>query len=504
MDSGMPSTLQAAVAASSLSDLSRNSFESSLRIRRRLSTSSRRILPLLIAIFALSDCFEFNANRAVAGDPLTDEQVQALTPAERGYHWLTNKAYGSGQITEAEFNEIWRAWPEELKRKAQMATAEERRKMAMSRYGLVDVPDQKSGPPLGAVEDADGRWASNCLSCHGGKIAGMAIPGLGNSHFAFQTLTEDSANIQRLLAGKKPASGGFGASMFSAGRSNGTTNAQVFSILLTSLRDNDLSNLTRQRRVKFKNHDLDAPPFWNVKKKSRLYIDGFVPKSHRVIMQFVLGRENSGETIQAWEDDFKDILAWIESLERPEYPWSIDRDLAQRGELLFNDSCAHCHGTYGPDGDYPELMVNIEEVGTDPVRLTGMPPEHRRFYRESWFGEYGKLDVIEEPEGYVAPPLDGVWASAPYFHNGSVPTLWHVMHPDERPAVWLRDEDGYDKLRVGLEVTEFDELPSGVEGAEARRYFNTGLKSKSASGHLFPNELSETEKQAVIEYLKTL
>ena len=96
-----------------------------------------------------------------------------------------------------------------------------------------------------------------------------------------------------------------------------------------------------------------------------------------------------------------------------------------------------------------------------------MPPEHRRFYRESWFGEYGKLDVVEEPDGYVAPPLDGIWASAPYFHNGSVPTLWHVLHPDERPAVWLRSEDGYDQQRVGLEVTDIRQAAGRSERARA-------------------------------------
>ncbi len=482
----------------------KGSRKSSLRERHRSVLPHRAMQLFFMVAVTFFGSFEFQANVVRAGEALTDEQIQALTPAERGYYWLTNKAYGNGQISEAEFNEIWRVWPDDLKQEAEQATAEERREMAMSRYGLVEAPGRQGGPPLGAVADSDGRWASNCFSCHGGKVAGKVIPGLGNSHFAFQTLTDDSAKIQRLLAGERVASSGFGPSFFSLGRSNGTTNAQVFSILLTSIRDNDLNNLSRQRRVRFKNHDLDAPPFWNVKKKTRLYIDGFVPKSHRVIMQFVLGRENSGETIRGWEDDFKDILAWIESLEPPKYPWPIDHDLARQGESLFNESCARCHGTYGSVGEYPELTVDIEEVGTDPARLTGMPAEHRRFYSESWFGEYGDLEVIEEPEGYVAPPLDGIWASAPYFHNGSVPTLWHLMHPDQRPRVWLRDEDGYDRQRVGIEVEEFDSMPSGIQGSAARRYFNTALKSKSAGGHSFPDELSETEKQTVLEYLKTL
>jgi hypothetical protein len=122
-----------------------------------------------------------------------------------------------------------------------------------------------------------------------------------------------------------------------------------------------------------------------------------------------------------------------------------------------------------------------------------------------WMSDYGKDEVRLDPGGYVAPPLDGVWGSAPYFHNGSVPTLWHVLHPDDRPAVWLRTEGGYDRDRVGLEVTEFPKVPESVStAAERRRYFDTSIRGKSAAGHRFPDVLTEDEKRAVLEYLKTL
>ena len=101
--------------------------------------------------------------------------------------------------------------------------------------------------------------------------------------------------------------------------------------------------------------------------------------------------------------------------------------------------------------------------------------------------------------------LDGIWASAPYFHNGSVPTLWHVLHPDQRPRVWKRTEDGYDQQRVGLEVEELDAVPRAVrQPAHRRRYFDTTLPGKNPGGHMFPEQLTEDEKQAVLEYLKSL
>jgi hypothetical protein len=64
---------------------------------------------------------------------------------------------------------------------------------------------------------------------------------------------------------------------------------------------------------------------------------------------------------------------------------------------------------------------------------------------------------------------------------------------------------GYDHQKLGLEVETLEELPAGVQRADERReYFDTRKKGKSAEGHLFVNELTEDEKRAVLEYLKTL
>jgi hypothetical protein len=108
----------------------------------------------------------------------------------------------------------------------------------------------------------------------------------------------------------------------------------------------------------------------------------------------------------------------------------------------------------------------------------------------------------------VAPPLDGVWASPPYFHNGSAATLWHVLHPAARPVVWRRtegSEDAYDHRRMGLVVTELDEIPRDLgHPTDRRHYFDTRALGKSAAGHDFAEVLDEEERRAVLEYLKTL
>jgi len=72
-------------------------------------------------------------------------------------------------------------------------------------------------------------------------------------------------------------------------------------------------------------------------------------------------------------------------------------------------------------------------------------------------------------------------------------------------VVWRRLGDAYDDQRVGPRIETFDELPSDVtEGWQRREYFGTRAFGKSAAGHDFPNALSEDEKRAVLEYLKTL
>lgn len=429
---------------------------------------------------------------------------QVRASAARGYELLLTKPFLAKEFSPRTFANLWKVWPKPLKEKAAAATADQRRRMAFTRYGFIPSPDRNRKTALGFVVDDDGDRVMNCLVCHGGKVAGRVIPGLGNTHFAFQTLTQDLVRAQ-IAEGKQPSEDLLNRLYTPLGRSNGTTDAQLFSVALVSLRDGEMNFHAERKLPKLMPCDLDAPPLWNTKKKSRLYIDGFVGKSPRTIMQFVLIPRNDAETLKSWEDDFRDVLAWIESLEPPKYPWTINRDLAARGKTLFNQTCADCHGTYGPDGHYPEKTVPIEEIGTDDTRLRSLPLSHRRFFETSWFSDGGTLPVIPSPGGYVAPPLDGIWASAPYLHNGSVPTLWHLFHVDRRPAVWRRSEDGYDRRRVGLEVTEYDAMPPEVRhGDEKRMYFNTRLPSKSAAGHEFPETLSEDEKLAVIEYLKTL
>ena len=215
-------------------------------------------------------------------------------------------------------------------------------------------------------------------------------------------------------------------------------------------------------------------------------------------------RGNSEEAFHALEPKFVHIFQYIEELEPPDYPFEINTELASRGERIFVQTCAECHGTYGPEGEYPNLVIPIEEVGTDSRRLLAVLKEQRQAYNEDWLQYHGEHPLELESEGYLAPPLDGIWASAPYFHNGAAPTLWAVLNPDHRPKVWKRTEDGYDTEKVGLEVEELSSVPDGLSARHRRMYYDTSHVGNSAAGHTFPDVLDAAEKRAVIEYLKTL
>ena len=476
---------------------------------RMLFVTGGRLIGLTLFLSSCLSPFHSSCGDDISRRPgtVTDDSPnsQDSSAAQRGWMHLRTKPYLPPDFDQTVFENLWQRWPAAQRGQAAAASSAERRRMTFSYYGLMAPPgDPDSNVPLGYVDTGDGHRVMNCLACHAGKVAGKVIPGLPNSHFALQSLTED-VRLTKLTLFKKLGHLDLASLKLPLGTTHGTTNSVVFGVVLGNLRDIDM-NVDRSRPEPAQmHHDMDAPPFWNVKKKRSLYADGFAPKNHRVLMQFMLLPKNDRETLISWEDDFKDIQAWIESIEPPEYPFVINANLAEQGRVVFEANCSRCPGTYGLNGKYEQMLVPLAEVKTDPVRLQALNREHREWMRDGWMSRYGEDHVDVEPDGYVAPPLDGIWASAPYFHNGSVPTLWHVLHSADRPVVWKRTENGYDQQRVGLEVQEFNELPQSASSAHERRsYFDTRKSGKSAAGHTFPDALFESDKQALLEYLKTL
>ncbi len=374
------------------------------------------------------------------------------------------------------------------------------------RYGLTKREGDDSGKPLQYVVTPELGWSMNCFACHGGTVYGTPMAGALNNRFALQSLTEETFQT-KLRQGKTLSRMDLGAIAIPLGTTNGTTNAVVFGMGLMNARDSHL-NLVFGPPKFFVNHDMDAPPWWYFYKRPSMYIDGFAQKGHRGLMQFTLVPENGPDFYKKHEDNFRDVLAYITSLRPPKYPGHVDPTLASRGKVLFDQACSKCHGTYGDEWTYPNRRVPLDEIDTDPVRLTALTVEGRKKYADSWFthaGDTNAQQTVTDPDGYVAPPLDGIWASAPYLHNGSVPTLWHLMHPDDRPVIWRPISSVMDEEKVGLTIEEVSETPEWTQDTVLlRSCFDTQQFGKSRAGHTFPDQLAESEKQAVLEYLRTL
>jgi hypothetical protein len=106
--------------------------------------------------------------------------------------------------------------------------------------------------------------------------------------------------------------------------------------------------------------------------------------------------------------------------------------------------------------------------------------------------------VEETLNGYNAVFLDGIWLRAPYLHNGSVPTLRDLLKPAaDRPKVFFRGYDLYDPVDVGF-------VSQGPEAQRSGTRLDVTSKSGGNQGHEFGTDLPTKDKDALLEYLKTL
>ena len=148
----------------------------------------------------------------------------------------------------------------------------------------------------------------------------------------------------------------------------------------------------------------------------------------------------------------------------------------------------------------------MEVIETDPLRADAATDEAMTVFSRTALGPH---IASKRTAAYVASPLGAVWATAPYLHNGSVPTLWHLMHPAARPA---RFEVGghkldYDRVGVAGEVAADGvfRYPPAYRPWSLPEVYDTRLPGRSNRGHEEPfDEMTEADKRAVLEFLKRL
>ena len=103
--------------------------------------------------------------------------------------------------------------------------------------------------------------------------------------------------------------------------------------------------------------------------------------------------------------------------------------------------------------------------------------------------------TIKQLMAYKARPLDGVWATAPYMHNGSVPNLYEMLLPaSQRSATFRMGSTSIDPVKVGVDSS----------AAGATFVYDTAKPGNRNTGHEFGAGLSDVQRWQLLEYLKTL
>ena len=239
----------------------------------------------------------------------------------------------------------------------------------------------------------------------------------------------------------------------------------------------------------------DMMSLWNLKNREgkALHWDGLNRSITEVILSSAIGDGATAKSLDL--RIMQRIENYLRDLPPPEYPFDVDENLVSEGMIVFDNNCASCHT---PGQDRTGQVIPITEVGTDRHRMDMWAAKDAEAYMDKYKDYEWGFEAFQDPDGYVAVPLDGLWLRAPYLHNGSVPTLIDLLeNPESRPKTFYRGYDVYDPEKVGF--------VSDVEENEQGNFFrfDTMLPGNSNEGHLYGTNLSAADKRALVEYLKT-
>jgi len=353
---------------------------------------------------------------------------------------------------------------------------------------------------------------NNCLSCHATPLFGEIIVGLGNEFLGFSDPGEmvDRAGLlvrgeHEIAAWEKFADRMDVVSQYTQAATVGVNVANNLTFALMSHFDPQTLRWSDSPLIEPPDQEplpVSVPPWWRMSKKNALFYQGQGQGDHsRIMILAALLCADGVDDVQAADDYAPDIYAYIASLQAPKYPFPVDSVLSDAGRVVFEQTCSRCHGTYGADATYPNLLVPLTIVGTDPA-LAQQAIDYRRF--DDWFAAswYAKDTRIAPANGYMAPPLDGIWATGPFLHNGSVPTIELVLNSAERPTRWRHlAAKQYDQRSLGWRFDAVEALPAGVD---ERQFYMTDRLGYGNGGHQFGDHLTDADRLAVLEYLKTL
>lgn len=356
----------------------------------------------------------------------------------------------------------------------------------------------------------DGTWTGEigtkvCVFCHNGTLGTTADgPDLGPQLGGAGAIGDFTVAAYDFAKAGDYLSSALSGITIATNRGTGAIDFFQLAFVLFSGGD---PNLLANEKILFSQAigTIKSPPWWNLSSRPQKFHGAVLPTdSSRIDLAayYDLAAGFQGGDPIAWVDQFAGpFQTWAETLAPPRYPGAVDTALAEAGAILFhakdlwapslnnpapkpadggNGSCASCHGVYSPRFahdpsflDTPELMgiaartLPMAVVGTDPVYAEAMQSLRQsdgstsdaimNIPISSYCGLGNAAHTEDLTPILLAPPLWGIWAAAPYFHNGSVPNILGVLDPmQERPRIWQRVSAPARDDQVGTVVMGYD------------------------------------------------
>ncbi|MFO1070296.1 MAG: hypothetical protein U1E14_17415 [Geminicoccaceae bacterium] len=252
----------------------------------------------------------------------------------------------------------------------------------------------------------------------------------------------------------------------------------------------------------------DIPAAWAIDERHRYQWDNAIGNlDYREVAASLTVVSHDAAAVNL--DNVQKSAVFVQGLPPAPYPFDVDSRRAARGKLLFEQACAGCHKPGGRVLETPARVgtdPNRAEVYTDYLKTSFIAEMRAACTVPACYTADGKplpdSDILLETGRYAATPLAGIWATAPYLHNGSVPTLYHLL-AGGRPTTFYRANTTYNQDLVGftyrypsnLRATLYDTRQAGHSNlGHAGARYNGGIDWRREPGKL----------KDLLEYLKTL
>jgi hypothetical protein len=298
-------------------------------------------------------------------------------------------------------------------------------------------------------------------------------------------------------------------------------------------RQNDLEKYTA---------DSKPLPWWNLKYKTHWLADGSITAGNPILTNILwneIGRGADLRELQKWMEANKKTIDELTvaafATEAPRWTdffptSSIHIDLARKGEQVFINRCQKCHGEYqkawsgqnASDLNDVELLKTTQVIYHEQTPVKDVDTDPQRFVAiKAFASSLNNLAIskwmkttVTPMEGYVPPPLVGIWSRYPYLHNNSIPSLCALLtRPELRPRAFVQGPavnpaTDYDQKCVGYPIG--NKIPKAWLNDKEAIYVagKGGLSNRGHTSSFLGDNgeelLSPDDKSNLIEFLKTL